>query len=80
MGADAGKMVDVAQAGWSEVRCGGVIANGDPLTANGSSFAIKAVPAAGVITRIIGFAMSDGNDGDIIPYLIAPGVIAKSAA
>lgn len=79
MGAAAGAMLDVPQAGWHEVRCGGVVTNGDPLTSDATGRAIKAVPTANAITRIVGFAMSDGNDGDIIPYLIAPGVIAKSA-
>lgn len=80
MGAPAEGMVDIAQGGWSEVRCGGDISFGDPLTAGAAGKAIKAVPTAGVSVRIIGFAMSDGSDGDIIPFNIAPGFLAKPAA
>jgi hypothetical protein len=78
MGAPAEGVVDIDQAGWSEVRCGGNVSFGDPLTANAASKAIKAVPVAGQIVRIIGFAMSDGSADDIIPYNIAPGVLTAA--
>lgn len=80
LGAPANGMVDVTEVGWSEVRAGGNIAYGDPLTANGSGKAIKAVPVAGSVVRIIGFARMDAADGDIFPYLVAPGVLATPAA
>ncbi|MFT4162851.1 hypothetical protein [Shinella sp.] len=79
LGAPAGGMVDVTEAGWSEVRAGGNISDGDPLTANNLGKAIKAVPVAGSVVRIIGFARSDASDDDVIPYLVAPGVIATPA-
>lgn len=79
LGAPANGMVDVTEVGWSEVRAGGNIAYGDPLTANNLGKAIKAVPVAGSVVRIIGFARSDASDGDIIPYLVAPGVLATPA-
>lgn len=80
MGAPAGGMVDVTEVGWSEVRAGGNISWGDPLTANNLGKAVKAVPVAGSVVSIIGFARSDASDGDIIPYLAAPGVLATPAA
>lgn len=80
MGAPADGMVDIDQAGWSEVRCGGDIHFGDPLTSNANGKAIKAVVTAGSSVRIIGFAMSDGSADDIIPYNIAPGFLTKPAA
>lgn len=79
MGAAAGGMVDVTELGRSEVLSGGVIAHGDPLTSDGQGRAIKAVPAAAAITRIIGFAVMDANLGDIFEYSSAPGIIARSA-
>lgn len=80
MGAPAEGIADVGQAGWDEVRAGANVSFGDPLTANNASKAIKAVPVAGSVVRIIGFAMADGSDGDIIPYQIAPGVLPTPAA
>lgn len=79
MGAPANGMVDVDEVGWSEVRAGGNVSWGDPLTANNLGRAIKAVPVAGSVVRIIGFARSDASDGDIIPYIVAPGVLATPA-
>lgn len=79
LGAPADGMVDVTEVGWSEVRAGGNIADGDPLTADNAGKAVKAVPVAGSVVRIIGFARQDAADGDIIPYLAAPGVIATPA-
>lgn len=79
-GAPANGMVDVTEVGWSEVRAGGNIADGDPLTANNLGKAIKAVPVNGTNVRIIGFARSDAADGDIIPYIAAPGILPKPSA
>ncbi|WP_439604381.1 hypothetical protein [Shinella sp.] len=80
MGAPAGGMLDVTEVGWSEVRAGGNISWGDPLTANNLGKAVKAVPVAGSVVSIIGFARSDASDGDVIPYIVAPGVLATPAA
>lgn len=79
LGAPANGMVDVTEVGWSEVRAGANIAFGDPLTTNNASKAIKAVPVAGSVVRIIGFARSDASAEDIIPYLVAPCVLATPA-
>ena len=79
MGAPADGMVDVTVAGWDEVRAGGNISFGDPLTSNNVGKAVKAVPVAGSVVRIIGFAMSDASADDIIPYQVAPGVLATPA-
>lgn len=80
MGVPAGGMLDVDMAGVSEVRLGGNVVAGDPLTADAAGKAIKALPVANAIVRIIGFAMSDGAADDIIPYHIAPGTLTKPAA
>jgi hypothetical protein len=71
MGADAGKMLDVIQGGWAEVRYGGNVAAGKPLTADANGRAIQATAGNGV--RIIGFAMVAGAADDIGAVLIAPG-------
>jgi hypothetical protein len=80
MGAPASGMVDVDMAGISEVRLGGNVVFGDPLTSDADGKAIKAVPVAGSIVRIIGFALSEGAADDIAPYHIAPGVLVTPAA
>ena len=75
MGADAGKTIDVTQAGWGEVRAGGTFAYGDPLTTDAQGRAIKAVPTVGRTIRTVGFAMSQAIENDIVPAHIVPGVI-----
>ncbi len=78
MGAHADAMVDVVQGGHSEVRAGGTFAFGDPLTSDSEGRAIKAVPVAGKLVRIVGFAMQDADENDIVPYLFAPGCLAAA--
>ena len=80
MGADLGGMADIVQGGWGEVRVGGNVAAGAPLTSDSESRAVTAAPVAGTVVRIIGFAMTDGAEDDIIPYLVAPSVLATPAA
>jgi hypothetical protein len=80
MGVPEGGMLDVDMVGASEVRLGGDVVAGDPLTSNAAGKAIKALPVANAVVRIIGFAMSDGAADDIIPYHIAPGTLTKPAA
>lgn len=79
LGAPANGMVDVTETGWSEVRAGGNIAWGDPLTSNNAGKAVKAVPVPGSVVRIIGFARSDAAADDVIPYLVAPCVLSTPA-
>lgn len=78
MGVAASGMADIAMAGWGEVRLGGNVAFGDPLTADANSKAVTATPAEDVQKRIIGFAMAAGAADDIIPYHIAPGLLSLS--
>jgi len=66
LGAKAGAMLDVDQAGWSEVRCGANVAFGDLLTSDAASRAVPAEPG----DRQLGIAMADGAAGDIIPFRI----------
>lgn len=76
LGADAaGDPVDIAKGGIPEVTLGGIVAAGDPLTADADGKAIKAEPAAGSNVRIVGFAEVAGIAGDRIPFQFAPGVM-----
>jgi hypothetical protein len=70
-----GERCDIVKAGIADVEFGGTVARGEPVTADASGKAIKAVPAAGANARIIGFAEVSAVAGDIGPVLIAPGVM-----
>jgi len=80
LGADVDTMADLTQAGWAEVTAGDDVDLGDPLTADADGKAVKAVPVAGSVVRIIGYAMADGADGDVIPLLVGPGILNTPAA
>lgn len=80
MGGKANGMVDIDVAGWSSVRYGATVAFNDPLTADAQGRAVKAVPVAGSIVQVIGFARCDADEGDIGAYEIARSLIATPAA
>lgn len=61
--------------GEHNVVLGGTVAMMDPLTSDANGAAIKAAPATGVNSKIIGYALQAGVSGDIINYLGAPGTI-----
>ena len=75
LGKDAGEMVDYPTAGTGEVRLGGAVTRGQPITADAASKGVAAAPAAGVNARIIGYALQSGVLDDVIDYQIAPGQI-----
>lgn len=72
---DIGEMVDYPTIGTGEVRLGGVVTRGQPITADAASKGIAAAPGAGVNARIIGFALQSGVLNDVIDYHIAPGMV-----
>lgn len=55
-----------------DVRFGGNVTRGDPLTADAQGRAIKAAPAAGANVYCIGFAEVSGVAGDIGTVIISP--------
>lgn len=75
LGKDAGEMVDCPTAGTGEVRLGGNVTRGDPITADAASKGVTAAPAAGANVRIIGFALQSGVLDDVIDYQIFPGLM-----
>lgn len=72
---DAGEQVDYPTAGTGQVRLGGVVTRGQPITADAASKGVAAAPAAGANNRIIGFALQSGVANDVIDYDIAPGYV-----
>ena len=80
MGAVAGGLVDAVQGGYADVRLGGTVAAGDLATSDATGRAVKAVPVASANVATIGQLMAPGVEGDIVPILVVPGVLAKPAA
>jgi hypothetical protein len=72
----AGQMVDVAIEGCLPVKAGGVIAAGDPLTADASSKAVAAAFAEGVMKFVVGRALAPAVADDLVLFQVAPSVIA----
>lgn len=68
-----GERVDVQLTGIAEIKMGGVVARGAPVTADANGHGVVPAPAAGVNNRIIGFAMVTTADGDIADVLLVPG-------
>lgn len=77
LGKQSNGRVDVCLGGLPEVECGGAVTFGAPLTADADG---KAVAASATGQRIIGYALTGGTAGDIIPYIFAPGVLAVASA
>ena len=80
MGAAAGAVCDVRQAGEAEVEYGGNVVRGAPLTADASGKAVTANPAAGTSCEIIGHAQVAGVAGDFGRVLIGRSTVTKPAA
>lgn len=72
---DTGEMVDLDLRPIAEVKLGGSITRGQPITSNAAGKGVVAAPAAGSNVRIIGFAAKNGSADDVIPYFRAPGVM-----
>lgn len=75
MGAVAGGTLDVVEAGFAEIEYGGVVARGDPLTADALGRAVKANPGAGVVAQVGGYARVSGVLGDFGSAILSRGQI-----
>lgn len=69
----AGERCDVTLAGIEELKLGGTVVRGGPITSDATGQGVAAAPAAGANNRIIGVAQQSGVAGDVIPVLLAPG-------
>ncbi len=70
-----GERCDVVTHGVAEIKLGGTVVRGGPLTSDATGQAVAAAPAAGTNNRIIGFARQSGVNGDVIEVLLAPGML-----
>jgi hypothetical protein len=70
-----GERVDVYRAGSAELKLGGNVTRGAPLTAGAAGVGVTAAPAAGVRNRHGAFAEVSGVSGDIIDVEIELGFI-----
>lgn len=66
----AGDRLDVTLTGLDAVEYGGIVAQGDKLTADADGKAIKAAPGAGVTVQVMGIAQEAGVAGVIGSVLI----------
>lgn len=71
--AAAGDRVDVAHDGIADVKLGGTVTAGAAITANASGQGVAAAPSAGANVRIVGFALTGGASGDIVPVKLSLG-------
>ncbi len=79
-GGDSGDTVDVILDGLAEVKLGGTVQAGDPLTSDANAAAIKATPSATNIVRVIAWAEQPGVAGDIIRAKVERSVIHIGAS
>lgn len=71
----ADRMVDLQLTEVADVKAGGTIAAGDPITSDANGAAIKAVKAAGAEVFCIGLAQEPAVVGDVFGVLVSPFVI-----
>ncbi len=72
LGGKAGKVMDVITGGYASVEYGASITRGQPLTSDADGKAV--VPTLGG-QRIVGFAVTSGDSGDIGTVAISLGVM-----
>lgn len=63
--------VEITTHGIAEVKLGGVVTRGQPITADATGQGVAAAPAVAVNNRVIGIAMASGVAGDVIDVLLA---------
>lgn len=73
--ASSGERVDVIHEGIADVKLGGTVARGDPITSDATGQGVAAAPAAGTNNRIVGYAVISGVSGDIIPVIVSLGMV-----
>jgi Uncharacterized conserved protein (DUF2190) len=71
--ASTGERCDVVLQGIVDVKLGGTVTRGDPITSDASGNGVTAAPSAGTNNRLVGFAIISGVVGDIIPVYLAQG-------
>jgi len=75
LAADVGERCDVHMSDIADVRLGGPVTRGDPLTSDVQGRAILAAPGSGAKVRTIGFALASGVLGDVAPARLVPGMM-----
>jgi len=76
LGCNPGGMADVIQVGLAEIEAGSSLAAGDPVVADATGRAVKAAAVAGQALHVVGFIQSDAAEGDIVPVLVSPSLLA----
>lgn len=70
-----GERIDVMTHGIAEVKLGGNVTRGQPVTADANGKGVAAAPAGGANARVIGVAMASGVLDDVIDVLLSQSVM-----
>lgn len=71
----SGERCDIIHEGIADLKLGGTVARGGPVTSDATGQGVAAAPGAGTNNRIIGFAIISGVVGDVVPVLLAPQIM-----
>jgi hypothetical protein len=80
LGVDAATMGDVHHLGTYQVKAGGTIAAGDPLTSDSNGQAVKAVVTNSTVVWVGAIALEAGVSGDLVRCLIVQTTLSKPSA
>lgn len=69
----SGERIDVQLSGIADVKMGGTVARGAPVTADSSGYGVAPAPAAGVNNYTIGRALRTTASGDIAEVMLERG-------
>lgn len=70
-----GERIDIMTHGIAEVKLGGAVTRGQPVTADANGKGVVAAPAAGANARVVGIAMASGVLDDVIDVLLSQSVM-----
>ncbi len=57
----------------TNLKIGGTVTRGDPITSDAAGKGVKSAPAAGTNNPLVGIALASGVTDDLIPMLLTPG-------
>lgn len=75
MGGLNGGLVDVTLLGTANLKLGGTVAAGDPITSDANGAGVKLIGASGASRRVIAWAQEPGVSGDVIEVLVERSIV-----
>lgn len=70
-----GERIDIMTHGIAEVKLGGAVTRGQPVTSDANGKGVVAAPAAGANARVVGIALASGVLDDVIDVLLSQSVM-----